>query len=166
MRNLACFVLLSMLSISLSRAGELSGKWTYRSYHNRPNVIVSDDDHAAEKALSLLFGEGVFTLTQEGDDLTGVFDMGGGYVLDVRGKAKPAAAGAPVSLEFVGTGRAGTPTANWEYDYVGYLVPTWPNGVKQVPAFVGTVLRGRPHGNSAAGYTASFIAVKQPAPVN
>ena len=38
----------------------------------------------------------------------------------------------------------------------------WPDGVDQVPSFVGTVVRVKAHGpNSPAGYTASFIAVSQ-----
>jgi len=34
--------------------------------------------------------------------------------------------------------------------------------VDQVPALVGTVIRAKPHNGEAAGYVASFIAVKQP----
>jgi hypothetical protein len=36
------------------------------------------------------------------------------------------------------------------------------NGVNQVPALVGSVIRAEPHGSAPAGYVASFIAVKQP----
>ena len=52
----------------------------------------------------------------------------------------------------------------WVYDYVGYLVPGWPNGVNQTPAIVGSVIRTLPHSNgqAAAGYVASFVAVRQP----
>jgi hypothetical protein len=52
----------------------------------------------------------------------------------------------------------------WVYDYVGYLVPAWPNGVDQAPAIVGSVIRTLPHSNgqAAAGYVASFVAVRQP----
>jgi hypothetical protein len=51
----------------------------------------------------------------------------------------------------------------WVYDYIGYLVPIWPNGVDQRAAIVGSVIRTVPHSNgqARAGYTASFIAVKQ-----
>jgi hypothetical protein len=65
-------------------------------------------------------------------------------------------------VEIVGAGRNGTGTAGWEYDYRGQLAYQWPNGVNQVPALVGTVIRAKPHGASPAGYVASFIAVKQP----
>ena len=50
----------------------------------------------------------------------------------------------------------------WEYDYHGHLAHQWPNGVNQVPALVGTVIRAKPHGAAPAGYVASFVAVRQP----
>ena len=36
---------------------ELTGKWTYRSYHNDP-ALVGDN---AQTALAQIFGEGVFS---------------------------------------------------------------------------------------------------------
>lgn len=53
----------------------------------------------------------------------------------------------------------------WVYDYLGYLVPVWPNGVDQRPAIVGSIVRTKPHsmGNAPAGYVAQWIAVKQDA---
>ena len=137
-----------------------AGKWTYRSYHNRPEVIVDQD---AAAALRLLFGEGVMTF--ENTDLKlvkGTFDMGGGYLLDLEGTVRWQTYAAPAIFEISGKGRAGTPTEGWQYDYVGYLAWQWPNGINQVPAIVGTVIRTKPHGNSPAGYVASFIAAKQP----
>ena len=65
------------------------------------------------------------------------------------------------AVKIVGTGRWNTNTANWEYDYEARLAYRWPNGVKQVPALVGSVIRAKPHGDSPAGVVASFIAVKQ-----
>jgi hypothetical protein len=41
-------------------------------------------------------------------------------------------------------------------------VPSWPNGVEQRPALVGTVIRVVAHGpTSPAGFVASFVAVKK-----
>jgi hypothetical protein len=53
----------------------------------------------------------------------------------------------------------------WVYDYTGWLIPAWPNGVGQVPAIVGSVIRTIPHsagpGKTApAGEVASFYAVR------
>jgi hypothetical protein len=137
----------------------LDGKWTYRSYFNRPEMMVGDD---AKKALSLLFGEGVMTLAvSQGGKVTGTFDMGDNYVLDLSGTV--ATSGGETVIRLIGPGRPNTPTAGWEYDYAGTLAYTWPTGVDQIPAIVGTVLRAKPHGpNAPAGVTTSFMAVKQP----
>jgi hypothetical protein len=54
----------------------------------------------------------------------------------------------------------------WIYDYEGWLVPAWPNGVQQVPAMVGSIVRTIPHSGSQpgtvnpAGVVASWYAVK------
>lgn len=145
-----------------STANPYAGKWTYRSYLNLPNVIVGND---AQKALGLIFGEGVMTFeTPVGTALKGTFDMGSGYVLDLSGTILGDAATAPPVLRISGIGRQGTPTDGWDYEYVGYLAWTWPNGIAQVPAIVGTVVRAKAHSNgqAKAGFVASFIATKQP----
>ncbi len=137
-----------------------AGKWTYRSYHNRPEVIVNED---AKLALSLIFGEGVITVDNtDTKAFTGVFDMGSGYLLDMEGTVRWQTYVSPTIFEISGKGRPGTPTEGWQYDYVGYLTWVWPNGIGQVPSIVGTVIRAKPHGNAKAGYVASFIATKQP----
>ena len=141
-------------------AGDASigGKWTYRSYRNRADIIVDGD---AQKALSLIFGEGIMTFDPPtGNALTGNFDMGGGYVLDLKGTMQSTPAG-DTSIEVFGTGRAGTPTENWEYDYKGTTTPKWANGIDQIPSIVGTVIRAKPHDGAKAGYVASFISIKQ-----
>jgi len=53
-------------------------------------------------------------------------------------------------------------TAADGYDDSGYPVPVWPNGVDQVPAIVGSVVRTEPHQpNAEPGHVASWIAVKR-----
>jgi hypothetical protein len=157
----------------------LPGKWTYRSYLNRANVLVNADPEPSVQALTpiygqgvanaetsiraynLIFGEGVISFdAPTGNNVTGTFDMGGGYVLDLKGTAKATSSG-DMYIEIFGSGRAGTKTENWEYDYQGWMTPKWPNGVNQVPSIVGTVIRAKPHDGGAAGVVASFIAVKQ-----
>jgi hypothetical protein len=160
--------------------GSIAGKWTYRSYRDRADIIVNADAepsvtaldaiygqgvetaNAALKALSVVFGEGTMTFDPpSGNSITGNLDMGGGYVLDLKGTMQPLAGTGVVALEIFGTGRAGTPTENWEYDYKAFTTPKWPNGINQIPAFVGTVIRAKPHGTSPAGYVASFVSIKQ-----
>jgi hypothetical protein len=110
--------------------------------------------------LSIIFGEGVYAFEPpSGTALTGTLDMGGGYVLDLKGTVTQTA---PLSVAISGYGRAGTPAAGWEYDYNAALAYQWPNGVNQMPALVGSVIRAKPHDGGAAGFVASFIAVKQP----
>lgn len=164
MRSVMLFALLLVLSFTAAHAegDSLAGQWTYRSYHNRPMVML-DDDQAAQIALSLVFGEGIITLAEPVDGkIAGALDLGGNYALDLAGTTSCGANGGPVSIQLIGTGRAGTPTAGWEYQYAGFLAPKWEAGVKQIPSLVGSVLRSKAHGQSQAGYTVSFIAVKRP----
>ncbi len=137
---------------------DLAGKWTYRSFINTADLVGEDP----QKALNLIFGEGVFTFKLSGDKLTGALDMGGGYVLELKGTVQPANERAPLTVEISGVGRANTPTAGWEYDYHANLAYHWPNGVNQAAALVGDVIRAKAHDGGAAGFVASFIAVKQP----
>jgi hypothetical protein len=138
-----------------------AGMWTYRSYVNRPDVIVGNDP---QKALDLVFGEGIITFDiPVVTALKGTLDLGGGYILDLNGTILGEPSMAPPVLHISGIGRPGTPTAGWDYEYVGYLAYTWPNGTAQVPAIVGTVVRAKPHDHdqAKAGFVASFIATKQ-----
>ena len=139
----------------------LAGKWTYRSFHNNPAPAADDPNTAAQKALALIFAEAMFTFEiPTSTTLKGVIDWPGGG-LDLQGTIRTDAASGAPSVEIVGTGRPGTDTAGWEYDYRGQLAYQWPNGVNQVPALVGSVIRAKPHNGAPAGVTASFIAVKQ-----
>ena len=143
--------------LTSTASSQLVGKWTYRSFVNSPDLIGDD----AQKALNLNFGEGVVSFALAGAALTGTFDMGDAYVLDLKGVVHPASGHAPLTIEMSGVGRAGTPTAGWEYDYHGYLGYHWPNGVNQAAVLVGTVVRAKAHDGGAAGLVASFMAVKQ-----
>jgi hypothetical protein len=154
-------------------------QWTYRSYLNDPSVMVNaDPDPAAQalspiygsdnvanavaalKALNLIFGEGIITFDPPvGNTLTGNLDMGGGLVLDLKGTMQTTPSG-DIGIVVIGTGRAGTKTEGWEYDYKATTAPKWPNGVDQVPTLVGTVIRAKPHNGEPAGVVASFIAIK------
>jgi hypothetical protein len=134
----------------------IAGLWTYRSYLNSSKLVDGD----AQTALSLIFGEGVFTLaTPTSSSVAGTLDMGGGYVLDLHGSVS--VHGGETHLAIAGVGRANTPTAGWEYDYNCITGFVWPNGVDQVPSILGTVIRAKPHNGSPAGVVASFIAVRQ-----
>lgn len=136
---------------------DITGKWTYRSFHNDPTPVGRDPN----KALHLIFAEAEFTFEISGSELTGTIKWGDDG-LALKGTVQPATATTPLSLEIVGTGRSDLGTEGWEYDYNACLAHQWPNGIDQVPALVGSVIRAKPHGTSPAGYVASFVAVKQP----
>lgn len=127
------------------------GSWSYRSLHNNPDLAVSFD--------SLRFGAGTLTLTEPAFGQAAGTLGGPGWSLALAGHY---AYGNPFHARFQGVGDING--ERWVYDYVGYLVPAWPNGVEQRPAIVGSVVRTAPHSNgqAAAGYVASFVAVRQP----
>jgi hypothetical protein len=146
----------------MAYAQSLAGKWTYRSFLNDPTQVTNapDEATAAKQLLAILFAEAVFTFQiPDATTLTGAIDWNGGG-LDLKGKVSDR--GGALVVEIVGTGRPNTDTANWEYDYHGELAYQWPNGVNQVPAIVGNVIRAKPHNGNPAGVVASFIAVRQP----
>jgi hypothetical protein len=145
-------------------AAALAGKWTYRSFLNDPAQVTTDPDPDvdARNLLAILFAEAVFTFEiPNATTLEGKIDWDGGG-LDLKGTIREDAMGGGPIVAIVGTGRPNTATANWEYDYHAQLAYQWPNGVNQVPALVGNVIRAKPHGGNPAGVVASFIAVKQP----
>lgn len=128
-----------------------NGNWTYRSFVSDPDPGTRPDD--------LLFGSGTLKLAVTGNVLTGTLG-GPGWQLNLTGQAITQS---PLSVRFQGKGMIGG--EEWIYDYLGYLVPTWPDGVDQVPAIVGSIIRTVPHsgGQARAGVVAQWIAVRQPA---
>lgn len=136
----------------------LEGNWTYRSYLNDPSVVGDDP----KKALGQIFGEGELRfISHDEPNFKAVLDFGGNAQMDLFGTVINANGLSPQTLIITGTGREGTSTAKWVYQYKGYLVPEWAEGVNQIPTIVGTVIRTIPHGSGAAGLVATFIAIKQ-----
>lgn len=134
-----------------------AGTWTYRSFLNIATPV--DDDPA--KLLNLLFAEGVWTVNDSDPAVfNGELSFGPTEIMDLKGTITPAHANVAAHAHIAGKGRAGTPTAELFYDYDGSLTERWPNGVQQVAAITGSVIRMQPHGGEAAGLVASFIAVK------
>ena len=134
----------------MQEANPFLGNWSYRSYVNDPDFATQPND--------LLFGMGTLNLA-ESDVGQVAGSLGGtGWSLHLAGEYR---AGDPRAVRFQGTGEIGG--EQWVYDYLGYLVPDWPDGVQQRPAIVGSVIRTVAHSNgqAQAGFVASFIAVKQ-----
>lgn len=131
------------------------GNWTYRSLLNDPDGSLDFD--------KLEFGEGTIVINDEQalELLTGTIG-GEGWSLTLHGSR---AYGSPSQVRFQGKGLVNGEL--WIYDYIGWLVPVWPNSTDQLqrPAFVGSVIRTIPHSNGTggtapAGVVASFYAVK------
>jgi hypothetical protein len=134
------------------------GSWTYRSLLNDtdPNTAFND----------LQFGLGTIVIEEAPMQLLKGTIGGPGWSLNLKGAREY---GNPMHVRFQGTGVIGG--EEWVYDYDGYLVPAWPNGVQQVPAIVGSIVRTVPHSGGApkgggpapvhpAGVVASWYAVK------
>ncbi len=130
------------------------GKWTYRSLLNDPNVDTDFD--------KLEFGRGTIEIESGPMELLTGTIGGPGWSLALHGSR---AYGTPMQARFQGKGIVSG--SEWIYDYIGWLVPVWPNSdsTKQRAAIVGSVTRTIPHpsngGTAPAGVVASFYAVRQ-----
>ena len=134
--------------------GSLVGIWSYRSLLNDPDLTTAFNQ--------LQFGKGNIRIDEAP---MGVFQgrlYDTGWALDLAGAI---GYGMPWTVRFQGKGNVGG--EEWIYDYTGFVVPPWPNGVEQRPAIVGSVIRTIPHSGGGpgtvapAGVVASFYAVRQ-----
>jgi hypothetical protein len=136
-------------------ANPFVGTWTYRSLLNDPDGNKKFND--------LQFGEGTLVITETAPSTLGGTIGGDGWSLELHGSF---GFGSPMQVRFQGKGRVGG--EEWIYDYIGWLVPVWPNSTDalQRAAIVGSVVRTAPHsaGKSGpvapAGVVASFYAVR------
>jgi hypothetical protein len=120
----------------------LQGDWTYRSYIDDTGSV---------------FGEGTMHLTVSSTGVVGGnVDFGGGDVLDITGQTSCVCGS---YLYMKGTGRAGTGTAGWIYEYRANPEPVWPAATDKRVILIGTVLRTVAHDGQPAGYTATFEMV-------
>lgn len=129
------------------------GKWTYRSLLNDPNLKTNFDQ--------LEFGRATLQIQEAAPAILGGTIGGQGWSLSLHGSF---GFGSPMQVRFQGKGNVGGEP--WAYDYIGWLVPAWPNSDSslQRAAIVGSVVRTIPHSNGAggispAGVVGSFYAV-------
>lgn len=131
------------------------GTWTYRSLLNDADVNTAFND--------LEFGRGTLVITAPSSDTLGGTIGGPGWSLNLHGSI---GYGSPAQVRFQGRGIVGG--EEWIYDYIGWLVPVWPNSNDnlQRAAIVGSIVRTIPHSGgqpgtvSPAGVVASFYAVR------
>lgn len=142
---------------------DFAGNWTYRSFENNPEIDAAADNVLLATADLTLETESVGGLSaglEIGGRISGILSFGEAY-LTVSGTTK---SGNRPTIRFRATGVEGTSTAGWIYDYFGWLTPSWPKGVEQRSAIVGTVIRTVSHLGAGglvrpAGATLSFVAV-------
>jgi hypothetical protein len=131
----------------------LIGTWTYRSFVNNPDLSVPFNN--------LEFGRGNIRIDAAPmNEFKGLI-YGEGWQLELKGSTNY---GYPFVVRFQGKGVVGG--EEWIYDYLGNVVPPWPNGVNQRTAIVGSIVRTIPHSDGAggvapAGFVCSWIAVRQ-----
>jgi hypothetical protein len=132
-----------------------TGAWTYRSLLNDPDINTDLDQ--------LLFGSGNIVIEEAAPQLLTGTIGGDGWSLALHGSREY---GSPMKVRFQGKGLVSG--EEWIYDYIGWLVPVWPNSDSslQRAAIVGSVTRTIPHsssggGTAPAGVVASFYAVRQ-----
>lgn len=138
----------------LSQSNVFVGKWSYRSWLNEVDPKIPPD--------KLLFGQGTIEIVEAPMEILAGSIGGPGWRLELHGSRSY---GNPMTVRFRGKGMVSG--AEWIYAYVGYLVPEWPDGVKQKTAMVGSIVRVIPHpsgngGVAPAGLVASWYAVKEP----
>jgi hypothetical protein len=133
--------------------GSFAGKWVYRSFSNSADPKAN----LAKVALGLT----EMDLTEKAGVLIGTrTGQTKGTTFDLSGTARYAAKqGATIRLH--GTVAASGKT--WNYDYFGYLIPTWSVSGGQLDTILGTVLRTDPDKPEAAPLVASFTAVREAA---
>jgi len=126
------------------------GDWTYRSFLRNPDLSVEFN--------ALRFGAGNLKIIASPFGTVQGTLGDTGWSLDLTGHCS---FGNPNQIRFQGKGVISG--EEWIYDYLGYLTPSWPNGIEEVPSIAGTIVRTISHSNgqAKAGFVASWIAVRQ-----
>jgi len=114
--------------------GTLAGKWTYRSFLSNSDLSVPFNN--------LEFGRGTITVAEapraDGDDWRSSLVAGSQWFHQLRG-----------SLFSSLSRQRHRGKEEWVYDYIGCVIKPWPNGVNQVPAMTGSVVRTIPHSDGS-----------------
>ncbi|MEP7240714.1 MAG: hypothetical protein ABI697_07505 [Devosia sp.] len=132
-----------------AQSGVFTGKWVYRSFTatNKPS------DTLAKLALGL----NELTLNEQGGRVAGQ-RTGQGVTYDLAGNTYYAAKqGASIRLH----GTATISGKTYNYDYFGYLIPSWAGIGAQPDTIMGTVLRSDPANSAASPLIAMFSATRE-----
>ena len=143
----------------------INGNWTYRSLLNGKNVNTDFD--------SLAFAAATLELKTSGkDSINGVIY----WFLDAAQTQKQGLVlsgtyffnDSTLCYFLQGIGDSSLQSTGWQYNYQGYYVPKWPEGIDQANVFTGSVVRVKKHscdslGNNChmPGVVATTYMVKQ-----
>lgn len=143
-------VLAQDMTLTLNaQPGSFTGKWVYRSF----SVSSNPKDTLAKLALGL----NELVLSEQGGQITGQ-RTGAGVSYDLQGIALYVAKqGATIRLR----GQATISGKLYNYDYFGYLIPSWSVNGAQPDTIMGTVLRSDPANPNDAPLIASFAATRE-----
>lgn len=134
---------------------DLAGRWVYRSIKN---IADPAEDLSKMKLLVGIIEIAPFT----GNHFTGTLTATN-FGKDIRHILQ----GEIKGDRFTMTALPGNDTTEgWLYNYTGWLVPKWKDGVSQVPTFVGSVMRVTEHvfpggGMSTSGASYTIVGMKQ-----
>ncbi len=133
-----------------TQPGTFTGHWVSRS------IAISGDPKTALAKMSL--GSSEFDLTEQGGKITGTRPgPAKGKPYDVTGFVVYGARRAP-QIVLHSTSVVGGKT--YEYDYLGYLMPSWNVSGSQPDTFMGTVVRTDPAAPEAPATIVNFIATR------
>jgi len=132
--------------------GVFSGRWISRS------IAISGDPKASFARLGL--GTSEFDLVEQGGKITGTRPAATrGKTYDISGVAVYGPRRSPQIVLHSTSEVAGK---TYDYDYFGYLMPSWNVSGAQPDTFMGTVVRTDPSAPDAAAVVVSFIATRAP----
>ncbi|MEO6396736.1 MAG: hypothetical protein ABIO40_12595 [Devosia sp.] len=133
----------------MATSGAFAGKWVYRSFD------INGDPKKTLGQIALGLNE--LTLTESNGSVTGT-RTGPGVSYNLSGVARYAPKqGATIRL----TGTAEISGKTYNYDYFGYLIPSWSVASGVPDTILGTVLRSDPLNPTDKPVIASFSAVRQ-----
>jgi hypothetical protein len=131
-----------------------NGSWTYRSLLNDPDWKLSFDQ--------LQFASAIMDLKTVGkDSITGILYWADNPKRGLTISGKYYFQDTVVCYSLIGTGSAALGTTGWQYDYKGYVVSKWANGIQQADVLVGSTVRAKPHNGAPAGMVATTYMVRR-----
>lgn len=132
-----------------------NGSWTYRSLLNDPDWKLPFDQ--------LQFASAIMDLRTVGkDSITGILYWADNPKRGLNISGKYYLQDTVLCYSLIGAGTTALGTSGWQYDYKGYVVSKWVNGIQQTDVLVGSTVRAKPHNGAPAGMVATTYMVRRP----